>query len=255
MDLDPKIKRLCDEKLKTLFCDKFWKKKLIEKEKIGNTDHLFSEADARLAFICQSGTIRNGQLVDELYSEAIKICCPHLEIIKIGKFEFKISPEAVNIAATSQSDKNILENDLPYGRAVKIKGKDKTSQIDLMTYDRKEKILSAYEIKRGGSQHDSGKQAKIIETFLAVRFLLKSFGEKVKNLEVKKARTYIISDMNKNLMPPEYRNFQIFGKEINNHFKSRNLRQNIDLANEYFTKEFKKGFLPIKKSAFKDLSN
>ena len=24
MDLDPKIKRLCDEKLKTLFCDKFW---------------------------------------------------------------------------------------------------------------------------------------------------------------------------------------------------------------------------------------
>ena len=226
-----------------------------KKEKIGNTDHLYTKEDARMAFVCHSVTIRNGQLIDELYTRAVKVCCPHLEVIKIGKKEFKISPEAVTIAATSQSDKNILGNNLPYGRAVKVKGKDKTAQIDLLTYDRKEKILSAYEIKRGGGQHDSGKQESIVQTFFQINFLLKSYGEKVKKLKVKKAKTYVISDMNRNLFSPEFKYFQVFGRDINKHFKSKTLRQNIDLANKYFTESFRKGFLKIKKKAFELLTN
>ena len=82
------------------------------------------------------------------------------------------------VASTSKHDEDILDHSLTYGQAMRVKGKIKTLQIDLMTYD-PEKIISSYEIKRGGGHHDSGKQEKIIEDLFIVRFTSKSYGEKI----------------------------------------------------------------------------
>jgi myosin-crossreactive antigen len=91
MELDPKIKQFCDKKLQDLFSEKYWQKQIEKKEKIGNTDHLYTKEDARMAFVCHSVTIRKGQLIDELYTRAVKVCCPHLEVIKIGKLVINFS--------------------------------------------------------------------------------------------------------------------------------------------------------------------
>lgn len=115
--------------------------------------------------------------------------------------------------------------------------------------------LGSYEIKRGGGHHDSGKQEKIIEDLFTVRLLLKSYGERIHNLNVKKARSYVISHMNRDLFAPEYRKFVVKGKDLNIHFNSSNLKQNIELGVNYFASEFKRRFRIIKIEAMKDLTN
>ncbi len=255
MSLDPHIKKIVDEKLEGLFSDKKWNKKKLEKEKLGNKDPLYSDAEDRMAYVLHSVTIRAGQLIDTLYTNAVKVCCPKLSVLKVGKFEFKVSREAKQIASTSKHDKDILEHSLTYGKAMKVKGKDKTIQIDLMTYDPEKKLISSYEIKRGGGHHDSGKQEKIIEDLLTVRLLLKSYGERIHNLKIKKARSYVISHMNRDLFAPEYRMFVVKGKDLNNHFNSKDLMKTIELGVDYFASEFRRRLKIIKIEAMKDLTN
>ena len=63
MDLDPKIKRLVDDTLEDLFSDKKWIKQVKKKEIKGNTDPLYSEAEARMAYALHAVIIRNGNLI------------------------------------------------------------------------------------------------------------------------------------------------------------------------------------------------
>ena len=44
------------------------------------------------------------------------------------------------------------------------------------------------------------------------------------------------------LFSPEYRKFEVKGYDLNKHFKTKNLKENIDLAVVYFAKEFKRRF-------------
>ena len=141
----------------------------------------------------------------------------------------------------------LLETECPYGQAVLIKRRPKTRQIDLITYNEEKKTICSYEIKRGGGHHDSEKQEKILENLFAVRLLLKSYGIK-KGLEVEKARSYIISHMNQELFSPDYRFFQIDGKEINEHFKA-DVMSSLEEGYSYFTSEFKKKFNELKRLA------
>lgn len=255
MSLDSHIKKVVDEKLNNLFSDKKWSLRVKKKERVGNVDPLYSDAEARMAYVLHTATIMSGQLIDVLYSNSVKILCPHLRILDIGKNEFKVSREAKTIASTSKHDSDILENSLPYGKAQKRKGKDESIQIDLMTYDPKSKTISSYEIKRGGGMHDSGKQEKIIEDLYTVRLLLKSYGERIQKLEIKKARSYVISHMGIDLFSPEYRKFEVKGNDLNKHFKTKNLKENIDLAITYFAEEFRRRFKIIKLEAYKELAN
>ena len=61
--------------------------------------------------------------------------------------------------------------------------------------------------------------------------------------------------MNRDLFSPVYRKFVVKGKDLNIHFNAKNLKQSIDLANNYFAKEFRKRFKIIKSEAFKELTN
>ena len=149
--------------------------------------------------------------------------------------------------SSNQDNKDLLETECPYGQAVLIKRRPKTRQIDLITYNEEKKTICSYEIKRGGGHHDSEKQEKILENLFAVRLLLKSYGIK-KGLEVEKARSYIISHMNQELFSPDYRFFQIDGKEINEHFKA-DVMSSLEEGYSYFTSEFKKKFNELKRLA------
>ena len=65
----------------------------------------------------------------------------------------------------------------------------------------------------------------------------------------------MISHMNRDLFSPEYRKFVVKGKNLNNHFNSKNLKQNIDFGIDYFASEFKRRLKIIKIEAMKDLTN
>ena len=65
---------------------------------------------------------------------------PNLEVLKVGKYEFKVSREAKAIASTSKHDEDILDHSLTYGQAMRVKGKIKPYKIDLMTYDPEKKL-------------------------------------------------------------------------------------------------------------------
>ena len=219
MSLNPDIKKLCDKSLEKLFSLNGWEKIKNKKRLKGTTDPLYSEIDGRMAYIVHSVTIRSGIVLEKLYHEAVKICCPNLKVWSEKKF--KISKHAMSLAS-DQDNKDVLTTDLPYGEAVRIgKKKKKTRQIDLFTYDEGKKILNCYEIKRGGGHHDSEKQEKIIENLIAVRMLLKRYGQDEKKLEVRKYKSFIISHMNQELFSPNYRYLQINGNEVNLHFKAK----------------------------------
>ncbi|MDA9210390.1 hypothetical protein N9369_03165 [Candidatus Pelagibacter sp.] len=244
MSLNSHIKKLCDDSLNELFSKEYWEK--IDKRKKNKDNHepLYSDLDARIAYIVHSITIRSGIILENLYFEAVKMCCPHLEVW--GEKKFKISRHAM-MMASDQDNKDILETECPYGEAVEIKNRAKTRQVDLLTYDKEKKLICSYEIKRGGGHHDSEKQEKILENLFAVRMLLKSYGQS-RDLEVNKARSYIISHMNSELFSPDYRFFQINGNEVNEHFKS-NVIGSLTEGYDYFNNTFKKRFNALKKLA------
>ena len=108
-------------------------------------------------------------------------------------------------------------------------------------------MICSYEIKRGGGHHDSEKQEKILENLYAVKILLKSYGQN-RGLEIKEAKSYIISHMNSELFSPEYRFFQINGNEVDKHFGS-NVIGSLTEGYDYFNNKFKTRFKALKKLA------
>ena len=252
MSLDEDIKKLCDKSLNKLFSYKNWEKIRDKKKLKGTTDPLYSDTDGRMAYIVHSVTIRSGIVLEKLYFEAVKVCCPNLKVWNEKKF--KISQHAMDLAS-NQDNKDVLRTDLPYGETAIIgKKKKKTRQIDLFTYDSQKKILNCYEIKRGGGHHDSEKQEKIIENLIAVRMLLKRYAEDQMKLEVKKYKSFIISHMNQELFSPDYRFLQINGNEINKHFGA-NILKKINEGYDYYVREFKRRFKEVKKDSAKELAN
>lgn len=244
MQLNSHIQKLCDDSLDELFSKEQWERIKKRKQDKENYEPLYSDFDARIAYIVRSIDIRSGIVLEKLYFEAVKLCCPNLQVW--NEEEFKISRHAMNIAS-DQDNKDILDTECPYGQAVKIKNRPKTRQIDLLTYNKEKKLICSYEIKRGGGHHDSEKQEKILENLFAVRMLLKSYGQS-KGLKINKARTYIISHMNTELFSPNYRFFQINGNEVNEHFGTNVIAALTDGWN-YFNNEFKKRFNALKKLA------
>ena len=86
------------------------------------------------------------------------------------------------------------EDRLHYAEEIDIEYSDKSIrqlQVDLITYNKKTKVMNAYEIKRGNGTHDAGKKRSMLRDLLSVKFLLKSYGKK-KGYDVKKVGAYII---------------------------------------------------------------
>lgn len=64
-------------------------------------------------------------------------------------------------------------------------------QVDAIVYERKQRRIRAYEIKRGTGLHDAGKRRSILRDLLCLQILLKSYG-KSRGLKVRKASAHII---------------------------------------------------------------
>ncbi|WP_152455146.1 hypothetical protein [Roseivivax sp. THAF40] len=108
----------------------------------------------------------------------------------------------------------------------------RTLQVDAIVYNKNDKSLKAYEIKRGSGLHDAGKRRSILRDLLCLQVLLRSYGES-KGLDVTSARAHIIFYYGKcSIKKPfsltkdeldEHFGFPVVGavEEVNSYFRER----------------------------------
>lgn len=245
MKLSENIKSFCNKKIDHLFSDQNWEKQKKKKEKQNSTDTIFSETDARTKYILHTATIMHGQCIEEIYLEAVKLLCDNLEVWEEKKF--KVSKHALDIS-TDQANNEVMKYELEYGDVAIIKTKKKTTQIDIITYDKVKKEISSYEIKRAGSHHDRQKKEKIIADIVATKILLKSYGEQ-KGLDVASTRSYVIAHMNVPLLTPEWMKLQINGSDLDEHFDEP-VSYQIENGLRYFEIEYKNRLKKYMSSAY-----
>ena len=226
------IQELIDQKIETLF-SKPPKKKY---------DPLFTEEQNKLKSIFHTATIMHGHVLEAAYLNAVKI--EKKEYNVWSEKEFCISEDAHN-KSKNQTSKRILESTEPYGECMLV-GKKKNPrkiQIDIIVYNKDLEEISAYEVKRGGSPHDRGKKESIISDVIAVQVLLKDYAEQ-KKFKVKKTKSLIISHYGATLTRPEWRDLQINGENIDNHFNA-NISSYLKETEEYWIKSFNREYKKI----------
>lgn len=234
MKISSVITDLADKKLDLLFSEKNWLKQKNKREKKTNLANLFeNENFQRLGYISHTATIVHGQFIEQSYSKAVSDLCNNLKVWK--ETNFKISTDSFDISGR-QNNMSVLTAELPYGDVHYINKRPKTRSIDFLTFNEQTGEICSYEIKRGGSTHDSEKKEKIISNIIAVQVLLKNYGIS-KKLEVKKARSFIVSHFNSRLLPTEWKKLEISGDDIDSHF-GQPVKNQILLGEEYFKSEF-----------------
>ena len=107
----------------------------------------------------------------------------------------------------------------------------RTLQIDTIVYDKINKSLRCYEIKRGNGLHDSGKRRSILRDLLCPQVLLKSYG-KHKGLDVNSAQSHIIFYYGQcSIAKP----FSLTKDELDQHFGFE-VMEHVEEVNELFRK-------------------
>ncbi len=107
----------------------------------------------------------------------------------------------------------------------------RTLQIDTIVYDKVNKSLRCYEIKRGNGLHDAGKRRSILRDLLCSQVLLKSYGEQ-NGLEVNSARSHIIFYYGQcSIGKP----FSLTKDELDEHFGFE-VTEHVEGVNELFRK-------------------
>lgn len=170
--------------------------------------------------IISSAYKRHGKIIEAAIVEALRDSNRY-EVW--GEDLFKVSKGA-EVLLGNLNDDEYPNASLPYGDSCR------TLQIDLIAYDHNEKVIGAYEIKRGNGHHDAGKQRSMKRDLQATQLLLKSYGETFAKKEVANARSHIIFYYGLRSIP---RPFSLVGDELDEHFGFR-VQEKIERVNAYF---------------------
>jgi len=180
----------------------------------------------------------HGQMLEEVYLSVLREALSDCVIWEEKKF--CVSEDAYTISSR-QISADILKTSLPYGDCATINKKEKKNQVDVIVYHKPTKVISAYEIKRGGSHHDRQKKEKLVADIIATKILLKSYAENIKNLEIKESRAFLVSHYGINILTPQWMSLQINGKDVNNHFGT-NISSKIEDAENFWISLFNKNY-------------
>lgn len=120
----------------------------------------------------------------------------------------------VSKAADELVAKLIAEPTKAIGQEVPYGDEARTLQVDIVVWDKKQKTITAYEIKRGHGDHDSGKKRSIQRDLLCVQVLLKSYAM-YKGLHAEEASSRIIFYYGRCSIPKP---FSLTKDELDSHF-------------------------------------
>lgn len=139
--------------------------------------------------------------------------------------KFGVSASAESLVSTFiDREGDALDTDLPY-----LENSDdhvRTIQVDVLVYNKTDRSLTAYEIKRGNGLHDAGKRRSMKRDLLIQQTLLKSYGTK-RNFDVSRVDSKIIFYYGQCSLPKP---FSLTGDEIDTEFKC-SIRDFVEEAN------------------------
>ena len=139
--------------------------------------------------------------------------------------KFGVTASAESLVSTFiDRESDALDSDLPY--LVDPNDQVRTIQVDCIVYNKSEKSLITYEIKRGNGLHDAGKRRSMKRDLLIQQTLLKSYGTK-RGLNVSKVDSKIIFYYGQCSLPPP---FSLTGKDLDAEFNFE-LQRFVELAN------------------------
>ena len=117
----------------------------------------------------------------------------------------------------------------------------RTIQVDMIVYDRINKTLISYEVKRGNGQHDAGKKRNMRRDLMIQQTLLKSYGEQ-RGYDIEKVDSKMIFYYGQCSLPKPY---AITGEELDDHF-GFSVKMFVEAANEMFAKRVQASFSDTK---------
>ena len=139
------------------------------KRKRFTPDPISGKYYSRIVSLLSSACKRHGFILERAILEQLKTC-PRFEVWEDKAFQ--VTPTADHIVDTMiGTPDRAIQTTTDYS----AQG-HRALQLDVIVYDREKKRLSAYEVKRGGGYHDSGKRRSILRDLLCTQVLLKSYG-------------------------------------------------------------------------------
>lgn len=138
--------------------------------------------------------------------------------------KFSVSKVADELVAKLIPDPSqAIGREVPYGDEAR------TLQVDIIVWDKKRKSITAYEIKRGHGDHDSGKKRSIQRDLLCVQVLLKNYAIS-KGLKPKSASSRIIFYYGRCSIPKP---FSLTKDELDEHFRM-SVHAEVEAVNMHF---------------------
>jgi len=207
-----KLKVLVDQKVKSLS-----NKPNFRKDPIGGKY-------AWPTSVISSAYKRHGAILEEAIVERLKEA-NHLDVIIEDKF--CVSDKANTYAIQSGKDFTDMQ-----GVNYKYRTKDvkRTLQVDAIVYNKQNKIVSSYEIKRGNGNFDAGKTRSIRLDILCTNSLLKDYYRKKTGINPNAAYSYIICYYGLRALPKP---FSLISNELDGHFNFK-VCEEVEKVNDYF---------------------
>ena len=139
--------------------------------------------------------------------------------------KFGVSASAESLVSTFiDREEDALDTDLPY--LEDPSNHVRTIQVDVLVYNKTDRSLTSYEVKRGNGTHDAGKKRSMKRDLLIQQTLLKSYGSK-RNLDVSRVDSRIIFYYGQCSLPKP---FSLVGDEIDAEF-NWSIRDFVEEAN------------------------
>jgi len=185
-------------------------------------DPLLPGEYSKIASIVSSAYKRHGFILEQAILYRLS---QNDNLIVWDDAKFGVSASAESLVSTFiDREGDAIDTDLPY--LEDPKDHVRTIQVDALVYNKINKSLTSYEIKRGNGTHDAGKKRSMKRDLLIQQTLLKSYGTK-KEFDVSKVDSRIIFYYGQCSLPKP---FSLTGDEIDSEF-NWSIRSFVEEAN------------------------
>ena len=195
--------------------NKLVKKRFVE-------DPLLPGSYSKIASIVSSAYKRHGFILEQAILYRLS---QNKDLVVWDDPKFGVSASAESLVSTFiDREGDALDTDLPY--LEDPSNHVRTIQVDVLVYNKKDRSLTSYEVKRGNGTHDAGKKRSMKRDLLIQQTLLKSYGSK-RNLDVSEVDSRIIFYYGQCSLPKP---FSLIGDEIDSEF-NWSIRDFVEEAN------------------------
>jgi hypothetical protein len=184
-------------------------------------DPIAGEHFSKIVSVMSSAYKRHGFIIERSILEQLKLN-PDFEVWEDRAFQVPATADYIVDSAIAQPEHI-------FGTETGYRDGHRTLQVDVIVYNRRNGIISAYEIKRGSGLHDAGKRRSIIRDLLCLQVLLKSYGQQ-RGYDVTDAKAQIIFYYGQcSIKKP----FSLTKDELDEHFEYP-VVDAVEAVNEYF---------------------